>query len=165
MPRRVARIAALAVGEGKAEMAVLQHLKHLYLPRDCGVALKIRGGIGKGGRGVLEHTIRISAGVDYDRRIAVLDTDTDWDAEERARATDEEIIVIESKPCLEAWLLAVHGIRPQLPTADLKRRFSKEFGRPAHDPTVYPQHFPRERLDGARGTVPELDKLLRAFDL
>ena len=58
MNRRVARIAALAVGEGKAEMALLQHVKQLYLPRDCGVTVKIRGNIGKGGRGVLDYTIR-----------------------------------------------------------------------------------------------------------
>jgi hypothetical protein len=73
MPRRLARIAALAVGEGKSEMVLLTHICELYLPRGCGTTLKVQGNIGKGGRGVLTYAIRVSAGLDYDRRIVLLD--------------------------------------------------------------------------------------------
>jgi hypothetical protein len=163
MPRRLARIAALAVGEGKSEMALLNHIRPLYLPRGCGTTLKVQGNIGKGGRGVLTYAIRISAGIDYDRRIVLLDTDTDWDDRERARASNEGIIVIESDPCLEAWLLAIHGFNPQLSSLGFKREFLERFGAPAHDPGVYTTNFRRDRLDGARATVPTLERLLSAL--
>lgn len=163
MPRRLASIAALAVGEGKAEMELLIHIRQLYLPRGCGTTLKVRGNIGKGGRGVLTHTIRVSAGVDYDRRIAVLDTDVDWDDDERQRASAEGITVIESDPCLEAWLLAIHGVNPQLSSKAIKREFLDRFGAPAHDPAVYPRYFGRQRLDEARAVVPTLNRLLIAL--
>jgi len=163
MPHRLAKIAALAVGEGKAEMALLNHIRQLYLPRGCGTTLKVQGNIGKGGRGVLTYAIRISAGLEYDRRIALLDTDTDWDDGERARARDEGIIVIESDPCLEAWLLAVHRFHPQLSSIGFKREFLERFGAPAHDAAVYTAHFQPDRLDGARALVPTLERLLSAL--
>jgi hypothetical protein len=163
MSRQLARIAALAVGEGKAEMVLLNHIKQLYLPRGCGTTLKVRGNIGKGGKGVLDYAIRVSAGVDYDCRIALLDTDVDWSNDERARAQGEGIVVIESDPCLEAWLLSVHGLNPNLSSRDFKREFLERFGGPAHDPAVCAQHFSRDRLDSARTAVPTLERLLSAL--
>lgn len=164
MVRKLARIAALAVGEGKAEMELLRHIKVLYLPRGCGVTMRIQGNIGKGGAGVLEYTRRCSRDLQYDRRIAVLDTDTDWGRAERAQAASEGITVIESAPCLEVWLLAVHGIWTPGPSEHAKARFLREFGCPAHDSKIYPRHFRREVLDAARGRVSTLDTLLRALD-
>ena len=144
-------------------MVLLNHLKQHYLPRGCGTTLKIQGNIGKGGKGVLDYAIRISAGVAYDCRIALLDTDANWSGEERARAQAEGIIAIESDPCLEAWLLAVHGIRRPLSSKEFKREFLQHFGGPAHDPSVFAQHFPRDRLDHARPAVPALHRLLSAL--
>jgi hypothetical protein len=160
MPRQLARIAALAVGEGRAEVVLLNHIKKLYLPRNCGITLKVIEGFGKGGMAVLTRTIRVSKGIAYDRKIALLDTDTDWNDQQRTRALQEEIIVVESTPCLEAWLLAIHGVHPVPSTNAFKVAFAQRFGGPAHDPAVYAKHFTSERLDGARVTVPTLDLLL-----
>ncbi len=160
MGRSLAQVAALAVGEGKAELALLQHIKALYLPRGCGFTLKIQGGFGKGGKGVIDYAQRISAGADYDLRIVLLDTDAAWDAQQRARAAALSLQVVESQPCLEAWLLAIHGERKEHASADYKREFLRRFGRPAHDERVYPEHFSREQLEAARGHVATLQRLL-----
>lgn len=160
MRRVLALTALLAVGEGDAELTVLNHLKTLYLPRGCGTTIKIRGGFGKGGKGVLDYAERISAGVDFDRRILVLDTDTDWDDLQRARARDGGFEVVESVPCLEAWLLEVHGDRKHRHSEGHKREFLRRFGREAHDERVYAEHFSRATLDGSRYQVATLHRLL-----
>jgi len=165
MPRRLARIAALAVGEGRGEEQLLRHIKALYLPRGCGVTLKVKAALGKGGKGVLDYTVSFSDGIDYDRRIVLLDTDANWDAEQRARAVQEGIDVVESDPCLEAWLLAIHGVNRGIDSAACKRKFRKQFGCDAHDDHVYSTHFPRAQLDAARQSVATLHRLLSLLDV
>jgi len=160
MIRRLATLALLAVGEGDAELLLLKHLKQLYLPRGCGTTLKVQGGLGKGGKGVLDYALRASAGFAYDRRIVLLDTDTDWNDEQRRRAKSEEIVVVESDPCLEAWLLTIHGFASGSQTSNCKQEFSRRFGGPAHDPTIYERHFPKELLDSRRAVVLPLGELL-----
>jgi RloB-like protein len=161
MRHKIALVAALAVGEGKAEMLFLSHIKALYLPRGCGTTLKITGGLGKGGKGVLDYAISISANADYDKRILLLDTDVDWNHAERARAKREGFDVVESEPCLEAWLLAIHGEQRTLNTDQCKREFEKRFGMKTHDERVYPAHFPKSLLDEKRARVASLNSLLR----
>lgn len=160
MRRKLAHTAALAVGEGKGELALLNHIKTLYLSRGCGITLKVQGGYGKGGKGVIDYAERISAGADYDRRIVLLDTDTDWNDYQRARAAKAGFDVVESAPCLEAWLLAIHGERRERNSDQHKRAFARRFGREAHDDRVYTDNFPRELLDDARSQVVTLTRLL-----
>jgi RloB-like protein len=161
MRHKIALVAALAVGEGKAEMLFLSHIKALYLPRGCGTTLKITGGLGKGGKGVLDYAISISSNADYDKRILLLDTDTDWDDAHRARARREGLDVVESEPCLEAWLLAIHGEERTFNSDQYKREFEKRFAMSAHDERVYLAHFPKSLLDGKRAHVAALNSLLR----
>ena len=69
----------LIVGEGRHEMAFLNHLKQLYVPRGCGLGLTIKNAGGKGALHVIEWTIRQMANADFDTVATLLDTDTDWD--------------------------------------------------------------------------------------
>jgi RloB-like protein len=163
--RKLAVIAALAVGEGKAEMLFLSHIKALYLPRGCGTTLKITGGLGKGGKGVLDYAISISANADYDKRIVLLDTDADWDDAQRARTKEYGFDVVESSPCLEAWLLAIHGEQRMLNSDECKRVFEKRFAMRAHDERVYETHFPKQLLDEKRAQADTLDHLLRLLSV
>lgn len=160
MSRVRARTAVLAVGEGKAELVLLRHLKMLYLPRGCGISLRVQGGFGKGGRGVIDYAERIGTGADFDRRIVLLDNDSHWDDEQRARAVQAGFDVVESAPCLEAWLLSIHGERRVRDSRQCKREFARRFGCDAHHETVYAKHFDRKRLDGARSQVATLARLL-----
>jgi RloB-like protein len=161
MRHKIAVVAALAVGEGKAEVLFLSHIKALYLPRGCGTTLKIAGGLGKGGKGVLDYAISISANAEYDKRILLLDTDTDWNNAERARAKENRFDVVESTPCFEAWLLAVHGEQRTLNSDECKRAFEKRFAMKAHDERVYETHFSKHLLDEKRLHVTALNNLLR----
>jgi len=71
----------LIVGEGRHEVAFLNHLKHLYVPRGCGLSVTIKNARGKGALHVINWTARQIANVDYDAVAALLDTDSDWNEE------------------------------------------------------------------------------------
>jgi hypothetical protein len=158
--RTLADHSLLAVGEGKAELVLLNHIKELYLQRGCGTTLKVRGGFGKGGKGVIDYAMAVSSGADYTRRIVLLDTDAGWDDVQRARARQANLDVVESNPCLEAWLLAIHGDQRERNSGECKREFKRRFGVEAHDMKVYTTEFTRERLETARRKVPALERLL-----
>ena len=54
--RAVVRV-ILAVGEGKAECVLLHHIKALYVGRGLGFTVKVLGGYGKAGKGVIDYAI------------------------------------------------------------------------------------------------------------
>ena len=161
MPRaRVVVHTVLAVGEGKAECVLLEHIKALYVGRGAGFTVKVLGGYGKGGKGVLDYAIARSGGADYDVRFALLDTDASWDDTQRARARAQGIRVVESSPCLEAWLLEIHRFAGERDSAGHKREFERRFGGQAHDRKTTARHFGLNTLNGARARVQPLDQLL-----
>jgi len=82
--KRVVRETLLIVAEGDAEVAFIRHLKSVY--RDAlGRAVQEANARGKGGRHVLDVSIRRANNRDHDKVILLLDTDTDWSEAERAR--------------------------------------------------------------------------------
>ena len=162
MPKivRHVRRTILIVGEGYAEVALLKHIRGQYLTRSDNVELRIKNARGKGGRRVLQHasTPRVREGFDV---VAILvDTDQDWDDGQRAVARTKSVHVLESTPCLEAWLLAVHGHPNTGSSAVHKREFLRQFGSVAHDARVYERHFGKPQLDSARARVRVLSQLL-----
>lgn len=161
-PMRIKR-SIIAVGEGKAEAVFLEHVKALYLPRGCGVSLKVKTALGKGGKGVLDYAERQCAGLDHDVRIVLLDTDVDWNDGQRRRARQLGFTVVESTPCLEAWLLAIHRDERPRRSAQHKRQFESRFGQPAHQTEVYVRHFNRPVLEAERHRVAPLGLLLNAL--
>lgn len=161
---RKAQTTILAVGEGKAELLLLGHLKQAFGARGSGTSITVRGGFGKGGKGVLDYAIRIANGVDYDDVVLLLDCDTDWDDAQRRRARSKRFTVVESKPCLESWLLAIHGDRRPRNTAEAKAAFERRFKTPAHR-MLFATHFPHAHLQKSRGAVDTLDQLLCALRL
>ncbi|MDO5624628.1 MAG: hypothetical protein Q4G71_08065 [Pseudomonadota bacterium] len=154
----------LLVGEGHAEVALLHHLKTLYAPRGCGLAVTIKNAHGKGASHVVDYAIRQARNAAFDHKLALLDADTDWSAKVQTQASQGGIHVVACEPCLEALLLSVHGaLRAGRSPAQLKRDFLARFGVQAHERDLYAAQFPRERLELARHTVGGLDQLLKAF--
>jgi hypothetical protein len=102
---------------------------------------------------------QVKAGVDV--MAILIDVDQDWDDSLRVKARAHGVQVLESEPCLEAWLLLVTGRTPFADSAACKRAFKSAFGGEAHDQRIYARHFSQTALDGARSTVPVLDQLLR----
>ena len=78
----------LLVGEGDAEVQLIQHLKRLYVERGSGIVVTIKNARGKGAGHVVDFAYRQSRNAAYDAKAALLDTDTDWNdkpAPRRAR--------------------------------------------------------------------------------
>lgn len=123
--------------------------------------MKISNARGKGGKAVLEYALRPQVRGGYDEVAILVDTDQDWSAEERARASAEGIVVLESSPCLERVLLAIHGRAANGPTAKQKRAFIQFFGMEAHDARVYSANFPKALIDQARQNIEMVDQLLK----
>lgn len=161
--RKVART-VLLVGEGDAEVFFLQYLKSLYVQRGSGVVVTIKNARGKGALHVVDFTIRQSRNAEYDVKVALLDTDTDWNDKTRKLAKSGKVHVLPCVPCLEADLLrchemAIHG----LTSAQLKIQFLKKFNHPAAAQEVYKKHFSIDLLAEAKARVGNLDVLLTLF--
>jgi len=112
---RVVREALLVVGEGDAEIAFVRHLKRTYSDV-LGRSVQEINAHGKGGKHVLDTARRRANNRDHDKVVLLLDTDTDWGDEDRAKARKSRVgkrgklDVIESEPCLETWLLKILGV-------------------------------------------------------
>lgn len=162
---RTARRTLLIVGEGRHEEAFLNHVKHLYAPRGCGLAVTIKNARGKGAKHVIEWTIRQTRTVSYERVAAMLDTDTDWESSVAHRAREYNVRVLKSEPCFEALLLRVLGQSPASNEATilkpiLRRHLTAE-------PTIrraYESSFDRSVLEGAQHREQTIGALLRLFE-
>jgi len=163
--KRIVRETLLIVAEGDAEVAFIRHLKIVY--RDfLGRAVQDANARGKGGRHVLEVAIRRANNRDHDKVILLLDTDTNWSDAERSKARKSRIgrrgrlDVIESSPCLEAWILRILGIETEGDTKHFKRLFKAQIGCEAHEPGWMERTLSKEVLDGARDRVQQLADLM-----
>ena len=161
---RAARETLLVVGEGDAEVAFVRHVK-----RTCGDVLgrsvQEINAHGKGGKHVLDTARRRANNRDHDTVGLRLDIDTDWGDDERARTRRSSVgrrgklDVIESEPCLEAWLLKILGVETEGDTRHMKRAFKAATGCEAHEPDWMVQ-LTRAVLDEARERVPQLAALM-----
>lgn len=107
--QRQIRKTLLAVGEGETEVAFLGYLRELYCADGEGVNVTIRNARGKGPEHVLEHAIGQCRSVDYDKRLAFLDTDIPWTPALVRKARAARIELLGSTPCIEGLLLAILG--------------------------------------------------------
>lgn len=157
--RRSVRQTLLVVGEGYAEVGFIKHVKGVY-GASVGRSVQEANAHGKGGKHVLDVAMRRMSNRDYDKVILLLDTDTDWDDADRQKARKERIGVIESVPCLEAWLLQILGVKVDGSTREYKQAFHNHVGCDAHESRYLDKYFAKEVLDRARNTVPQLADLL-----
>jgi hypothetical protein len=157
--RRVART-VLLVGEGDAEEVLLRHLKGLYVERGSGLVVTIKNARGKGAEYVVDFAIRQSRNVAFDSVLAMFDTDTAWTERVRRQAARGKVALLPCEPCLEALLLQAFDHKTQgLNSQQLKQKFLREFGRPAHD-GQYLRDADAAFFEQARRKAKELDVLL-----
>lgn len=151
----------LIVGEGADEVAFLNHVKQLYAPRGCGLAVTIKNAQGKSAKHVIEWTDRQMAVADYDVAAALLDTDTDWSPEVAKLAKKKRILVLTSEPCFEALMLRVLGANPNGNAQTLKKQFAPFVDYDATQRENYTMNFSSERLQAGRLHEPAIDALLK----
>ena len=161
---RSVRETLLVVGEGDAEVAFIRHVKRTYSDV-LGRSIQEINAHGKGGKHVLDTARRRANNRDHDKVVLLLDIDTDWGDEDRAKARRSRVgkrgklDVIESEPCLEAWLLRILGVETEGDTRHMKRVFEAATGCEAHEPN-WMVRLTRTVLDEARGRVPQLAELM-----
>lgn len=164
---RVARQTLLVVCEGDAEISFVRFVKKIYADAGAlGRSVQEHNAKGKGGKHVLETALRRARNNrDYDKVILLLDTDTAWSDADRAKARKARIgkrgrvDVIESAPCLEAWLLQILGDVVEGDTQYMKRKFKAYTGFEAHEPG-WMKGIDRNALDEARERVLQLAELM-----
>jgi hypothetical protein len=154
----------LIVGEGADEVAFLNHVKQLYVPRGCGLSVKIKNAQGKGAKHVIEWTGRQMADVAYDTVAALLDTDTDWSPTVEKLAKKKKIQVLISEPCFEALMLRVLAKNPNGDAQALKKQFAPFVNNDATLSQNYAKHFSPERLQARRSHESTIDTLLKLID-
>lgn len=160
-PRRNVRPTLLLVGEGYAEYTFMLHLKGLYVQRSSSVAVTLKNAKGKGALNVVRFAIRQSSNLPYDAVAVLLDTDTDWNDKAQAIAKKAKLIVLASRPCLEGWLLSLHGAGADGKTSSqLKEAFAQRFGGSALDASVYGKHFAKAFIEQARFKSESLAQLV-----
>ncbi|MHB9119348.1 MAG: hypothetical protein ACYC2R_13905 [Burkholderiales bacterium] len=163
MAIRKARRTLLIVGEGADEVAFLKHVRQLYVPRGCGLSVKIMNAQGKGAKHVIEQTGRQIANAAYDAVAALLDTDTDWSPAVEKLAKKKKIRVLKSELCFEALMLRVLGKNPNGNAQALKKQFAPFVNNDATKSRNYAEHFGSEYLQAGRSHEPSIDALLKLF--
>lgn len=150
----------LIVGEGAVEEAFLTHAKRLYVPRGCGLSVKVTNAHGKGAGHVVEWTIRQMANIQYDSVAVLLDTDTGWTPAVEKRARQKKMCVLQSTPCIEAVLLRIIGQSDAGDSRTLKKRFAPYVNNAPTEHDQYSKHFGNAVLEARRRTEPAIDALL-----
>jgi len=157
------RWTVLAVVEGDAEFALLNHLKAIYLPRNCGVHLKVKTAFGKGAAHVVDHAIKYGERLDFDRCLVVFDTDVDFTNEVVETAEKNNLVLIPCDPCLEGLLLKLHGDLRSRSSEQHKIEFERRFGGRVQEPGVLEQSFGINVFEAARDRESCIHKLINTF--
>lgn len=173
-PTKYIKKTILIVGEGPTEKAFLQHIKELYLTREADFVIKVECGSGGGPKSVVQKTVRLRSSRAYDKCFVLVDADrpleTDRKLEERMHKKPH-VEILKSTPCIEGLFLLIlqHPNFSQTSTLsdNCKREFESKYI-PADkktDKRSYADKFPREVLEGRRGSIPELDAILKAMQI
>ncbi|WP_411884810.1 hypothetical protein [Polaromonas sp. YR568] len=149
------------MGEGYAEVYLLQYIRTLYTSGNQGHKISIGNARGKGAGHVVDYTIRQAVQGGFNAVAALLDTDTDWTHAVQQRAAKKKVTLLASDPCLEAWLLDIVGKAKYGSSADQKRLFKDHFADDACCQGLIEKRISRAEFDAARGKIDVLDRLLK----
>jgi hypothetical protein len=163
-PHRAQRQTLLAVGEGKAEVAFLKHLKQIFCSGGNGVAVTIRNAHGKGPGNVIATAIGASSSASYDKKVCLLDTDLEWTLENKREAQRKKIELVGSAPCLEGLLLRILGKVVPRDSSACKKQLRDVTQKNMFEPEDYVVNFSYECLQGVRAGIEELEMLLRLLE-
>jgi hypothetical protein len=158
--RRTVLKTVLIVGEGDTEKAFLDHLKHLYVTRRCGVTVTTRNAHGKGPANVVDAAMRHAKNGDYAIVAVLMDTDLPWTDEIRKKARGHRICLVGASPCVDGLLLEILGEHVPEQSSRCKTVFHERLGRKPFTREAYEQDFPQAVLDERRNAVASLEKLL-----
>ncbi len=161
-PLRKTNRTVLIVVEGETEEAFVNHVKTLYYRRGMQLSVSVRNAHGHGPQGIIDKLKSVAQTADFDRRIAVLDSDIPLKMAEELWLRKAKVETIVSTPAIEATLLAILGQRTHAATARCKAELLRHAPGDQTDALYHQRHFPLATLEGARGRVAALAALIAA---
>lgn len=147
--RKVQLATLLAVGEGPADKAFINHLKYLY-SQNTGQRVTVEAEDGGSPATMIRNVIRKHQHAAYDRRVLVLDEDVPIEEADIAKARHAKVELIISTPvCLEGMLL--HVLNQQVPNeatgTDCKARLHLQLSGKETRRESYRELFPKPVID------------------
>lgn len=147
--RKVQLATLLAVGEGPADKAFIEHMRGIYSQKtEQKVTVKAEDG---GSPSVMiSNVVRKYQHAAFDRRVLVLDEDVPITAADRRKAKREKVELIVSTPiCLEGMLLAL--LEQHMPVGatanDCKNKLHPQLSDRPTRCASYRELFPKPLLD------------------
>ena len=163
-PSIAQRKTLLAVGEGKADAALLRYLRRLYCSSRQGVSVTVRNASGKGPTNVIGTAIGALRIASFDHKLCLLDTDIVWTAKNISDAKRKNIQLIGAIPCLEGLLLQILDRSVPANSDECKRQLKAFTGMNMYEADDYSAYFPHALLQRERNRIAELDRLLKMFE-
>lgn len=154
----------LIVGEGYCEVAFLNHVKQIYVPRGCGLKVSIGNARGKSPQQIIDYTILQIKNAHYDHVAVMLDTDVFCPQEAIKKAIKYKIHLLKSEPCFEALMLRLIGQPADGETKALKKRFAPFVNNEPTNGEKYAQHFTKECLNNGKITIQVINQLLSLLE-
>lgn len=165
-PNRIVRPTALMYCEGAHDLIIVRLLKAYYAGDNPLSRPRITVKKGRGGSayGLVEDAVRAGG---FDRMLVKLDNDRPSDEITKAKAiaSEKDIVLAISTPCLESLLLAI--LQPgkdytRWSSDRCKREFEAKYV-PRDKRTIpeaYKRHLTKVKVDAARSQLQELEELI-----
>jgi hypothetical protein len=146
--RHVLKATLLAVGEGAADRAFVEHMKGIYSAGVTTQSVKVDSANGGSPKDMIDYVVRTNRHTAYDRKFLLIDTDKPITQAERKKAKQEKIELVESTPlCLEGMLLEVLTQPIPANSTDCKRQLHTQLDGPATNKRSYKPLFDKPVLD------------------
>lgn len=152
----------LIVVEGETEEAFVGHLKRLYYQRGMPLSVSIKNAHGYGPQGMIDKLKSVAQTADFDRRIAVLDSDIALLPPQEKWLRQQKIELVFSTPAIEATLLSLLDRSAPNVTSLCKSALQKHAPGDPTDTRYYENYFPLPLLEKARNKISTLETLIAA---
>ena len=162
---RSIRRTILIVAEGEREFAVAEHLRSIALTLGRGHSLTVVNAQQRGASNAVETAVSLFRNMAFDVAVVMVDATSEITAAIRAKARTRKVTLLESAPCLEAWLLQVHGHSYDATFKGNRARFKATFGGHVFEDGLLQRHFDMPTLVEARRRIRTLDLLMSSFGI
>lgn len=159
---RQGRHTTLIVVEGDVEKVFVEYLKSLC-GSGCGTRVTVRNAFGGSGDAILEYALKLSNRSGYDVVACLSDADKPPSLKKNLQeANRRKIVQLQSRPCIEGFLLGVLGKKVPSNSGECKRQMAViTKGKKLNDPNMLQSLFPLAMLEEIKNEIPVLKRLFR----
>lgn len=152
-------------GEGSTETAFLKYIKSIY-SRNRNLSVKIKNLYGGCPENMINKTIRIIKGGNYEKKFILIDGDIEISPDYKAKAEQFDIEIIVVLPCIEGLFLIILGKNEQtvfnMTVENCKNKFHTNYldRHRKLNYTEYRKIFSINLLEEKRKTIKILDRII-----